>query len=294
MICARYIRPSTVSETVAVLAQDPGASILAGGTDLLVSMRRRRVEPDTVVDITGTEELRGMSFVDDGSVILGATLTHTRIAEEARFADGRAALVDACREVGSWQVRNLATLGGNLCNGSPAAETAPPLLVLAAGVTLIGDDGCRDLDLEQFFVGAGRTALRPGELLTRVTLPPLPLYAAGAYIRVSPRRAMDIAVAGAAAYVEVDVETGKCLACRIALGGVAPTPVRVREAEAAVIGSPFETRIAEAAGAIAGDSAVCVPIDDQRATCDYRRAVVPVLVQRALVLAWARALRRHA
>jgi carbon-monoxide dehydrogenase medium subunit len=284
-----YIRPTGVPETVAVLAQGAEAfSVLAGGTDLLVSMRRRQVAPSAVVDITGIDELRALTFSEDGAVFLGATVTHTRVVEEARLVEGREALVDACGEVGSWQIRNVATIGGNLCNGSPAAETAAPLLVLGARVRLAGSDGNRALDLEDFYIAPGHTALRPRELLTDVMLPPLSAHAASAYVRVSPRGAMDIAVAGAAAYVEIDVENAECMACRIALTGVAPTPVRAREAEAAVVGSPIEARTTGAAGAIAGSSAVCMPIDDQRASCEYRRAVVPALVSRALLLAGAR------
>lgn len=272
-----YARPGTVPEAVALLADSDDAVALAGGTDLLVARRAGKIDPALIVDLG---RIPGLSAIDEdaGGLRMGSLTTMTALARSPRVLALYPALAEAAGSMGCWQVRNLATLGGNLCNASPSAEMGPPLLIYDARVTIAGAGGEREVPLAAFFTGPGTTALERGELVTAVRLPPPPPGLVSAYARRAIRRSMDIPLVNTAAAVLLD--GGVVADARVALGAVAPTPFRVPAAEEVLLGSELDERtIAEAA-----EAACCPaqPITDVRATAEYRLAMVGVLVKRAL------------
>jgi carbon-monoxide dehydrogenase medium subunit len=270
-----YHRPASVEEACRILAAEPRAAVLAGGTDLMVHLRQpwRGKQPAAVVNVKRIPGLAAIEVRAD-RVRLGALATLTALAEHPAIRAEYPVLPFTARYMGSPAIRNLATVGGNLCNASPAADLPPVLLALDAEVGIGGVEGERRLPLAAFFAGPGRTALRPGELLTWIELPrrrpPWPIR----YERLDVRRAMDIAIAGAA----VSVGPG---AARVALGAVAPTPVRVPEAEALVAAEGLTDAAIGQAALLA--MAAARPIDDVRATAEYRREMVGTLVRRGLL-----------
>lgn len=284
-----YHAPASLDEAVALLAElGDAAGVVAGGTDLVVAARGgRRDLPAALVAIHGLSELAGISTSPSGGLALGALVTHADLESSAAVRRHWTALADAAALVGSPATRHVGTLGGNLCNASPAMELGAPLLVYDASVELRSATGSRSLALADFLLGPARTALAPGELLTGVTLPPLSAGRAGsAYLRLGYRAAMEIAVVGAAALVALDAE-GRCTEARVALTAVAPTVVRSVAAEAVLRGAtPTAELVAEAA---ARATAAARPIDDVRASARYRAAMVPVIVRRAIALALDRA-----
>jgi aerobic carbon-monoxide dehydrogenase medium subunit len=280
--------PRSVEEAVAHLADfGDEAGIVAGGTDLVVASRAgRRSLPKALVSIRELQELSNIEEAD-GSVRLGGLVTFADLEASELIRHRYTALSDAAALVGSPATRHLGTIGGNLCNGSPAMESGSPLLVFEGVVALRSKQDARSLDLEHFLVGPSQTALRPGELLIGVSLPPHPQGQVGsAYVRLEYRAAMEIAVVGAAALVVLDPH-GRCSEARIALTAVAPTCVRAREAEAELHGKVPTPEALVAAADHAAHSAH--PIDDVRAPARYRAAMVPVIVGRALELAARRA-----
>lgn len=274
-----YHQPESLQDAVALAARfGAEASFLAGGTDLLVQIERGRIAPRHVVGLHRVPGLTGIEV--NGRITLGARVTHRSIERAPALAGSLRCLVEGAEVIGGHQVRNVATVGGNLVNGSPAADLVPCLLALDGAVTLLGPAGERELPVERFLLGPNRTARRADELLTRVSLPALPPRAATAFLKAGRRRAMEISVACVAARLTLDASLERCLEARIALGAVAPTAVRAHEAERALEGQPvgpdaFE-RAAEAA------RAVCRPIDDVRASAAFRQHLVGVLVRRAL------------
>ena len=274
-----YHRPLSVAEACAILAREPEAAVLAGGTDLMVHLGQvwRGKRPPAVVNLKRIGELAAIA-VGDTRVRLGALVTLSELLEHPVIRAEYPVLPFTARYMGSPAIRNLATVGGNLCNASPAADLPPVLLALDAEVGLAGPRGERRLALEEFFRGPGRTALDPGELLAWVELPrrrpPWPIR----YERLDVRRAMDIAIAGAALSLQRD--DGRVRQARLALCAVAPTPVRVRDAEAALVAEGLsDTAIARAAQCC---MTVAQPISDVRATAEYRRQMVGALVRRGL------------
>lgn len=278
-----YFAPETLEEAIRLLDEyGEAARPLAGGTDLLVFMRDWRVTPDVVVDLKRIPTLYGVEELPDGGVRFGALVPMYDLERDGMLQAKYPHLVSALREVGSIQIRNLATVGGNVCNASPAADTPPALLTLQAQVRLEGPQGERILPLQEFFRGPGQTVLRRGEVLTHFLLPPPRPRSGGCYIKLANRRAMDIAFVGVAAWVALNGDDTIAEA-RIALGAVAPTPIRAEEAEAILRGQPLEERVLrEAAGAA---EAASKPITDQRASAEYRRMMVEVLTRRALLRA---------
>jgi CO/xanthine dehydrogenase FAD-binding subunit len=277
-----------MAEALSLLtAEGPPATLMAGGTDLLVRMKRNVVQPTRLIDITA---LPGLSAIrhDASGVTLGAAVTHTDAARSEIIRRRYSALSDACSQVAAWQVRNLGTVGGNVCNASPSAETAPPLLVLDATFALRGPGGERTVAAADFFLAPGKSVLAPDEILTEIRLPASENPTGSAYYKLSPRQAMDVAIVGAAAHLQIDGDTGRCLACRVALGAVAPTPIRAFGAEAHVTGRVFSPELAEEAGELAVEPAC--PIDDVRGSAGYRCRMVAVAVSRALAAAYERAL----
>lgn len=275
-----YLAPPTLEEAVQRLCADPQAAIIAGGTDLIPELRLGKRRPPLLVDLRRLP-LDGIEAVE-GRLRLGAGLTHARLCAAPQVQRCLPMLAAACAEIGGPPVRSRATLGGNLCTASPAADTIPPLLAYDAEVELFGPAGARRLPLEQFLLGPRRTALEVGEILTAVSVPLPPERSAGRFIKLGKRNAMAIAVVSVAARLDLD-DRGAVRAARVALGSVAPTPIRAA-AEAALVGGRPSPDLFVSAGALAAQSAA--PISDVRAAADYRRRMVAVLTRRALAAAW--------
>jgi CO/xanthine dehydrogenase FAD-binding subunit len=284
----QFWEPKTVEEAVVLLHEHaPHAVPLAGGTDLVVHARSAEAElPRALIHLGLIEELGRLSVDAEGRLHLGAMGSHAMIEASELVHAGWPALVDASSIVGSPATRNVGTVGGNLCNGSPAMEIGAPLLVYGAAVMLTGSTGSRSLDLSEFMVGPGRTARKQDEIVTEVVVPRADSWQGSAYLRLGFRLAMEIAVVGAAAAVRLD-RGGKVEDCRIALTAVAPTIVRATSAEDALRGqhpsADVVSRVGEAALAHAK------PIDDVRAPASYRLQTTAVLTRRAVDLAVKRA-----
>ncbi|GMR11725.1 MAG: xanthine dehydrogenase family protein subunit M [Anaerolineae bacterium] len=272
-----FLAPRSVDEAIAFMSEREGeVHILAGGTDLLLGMREGTIAPRAVMSLKKLEQFRVIDHSKDSGLRLGAMVTLRQIARSPQIRSHYPSLAEAALLMASEQVRSLATVGGNLCNAAPSADMAPPLIALDAVVRLIGSDGERRLPLEEFFLGPGSTALGSGELLAEIEVPPTKRTTR--YMRLTPRAHMDIAVVGVAAGIQLDDSSVR--AARIVLGAVAPVPLRVRPAEAALIGKPFAQAAIEAASTIAAQE--CSPISDVRGSDWYRRRMVGVLVTRAL------------
>lgn len=276
-----YHRPTSLSETIRLLQTHENAWPVAGATDLGVMLRRRVVEIDTLIDVSRLPELRRLE-ADGSKITIGAAVTHREIERSPIFVGPLSALPVACSTVGATQTRNVGTLGGNLCNASPAADIPPVLMVFGAAVEIAGPGGRRDLSVEDFLTGYRQTALRSGELLAAIRIPRPPVRSGSAFFKQGRRGAMEISVVSAAASVEM-TEDGRLSSVRVAVGSVAPTAVRARAVEDRLVGvRPDSDAIAVAAVAVEDH---IDPIDDVRASASYRRRIAPVLVRRALAAA---------
>ena len=285
MQSTRYEAPETVADAVRLMQDDPNAEALAGGTDLLVQHRMGATRAASFIDLKRIPELVTISF-DEREMQLGAAAAAAVIVEHPDVTRLWPGLAEAVGLIGSTQIQGRGTVGGNLCNGSPAADTTCPLIVNGARAVVTGPAGERIVKVEDFSVGPGRTVLERGEVLVALRVPRPAARSADAYLRLIPRTEMDIAVAGAAVSVTLD-EQGVCTAARVAIAAVAPTALLVPEAAQALIGSPLDDESLQHAGAAA--SAAARPIDDKRGTATYRRTVVAVLTRRAASIAGARA-----
>ena len=284
-----YKAPETIDEAVSLLKEAGGsARPLAGGTDLVVQMKERATRfpyPATIVSLDRISELRAIDFSDAGGLRIGAGATMTDVATHAAIRERYAALAEGAGVVGSLQTMNMATIGGNVCNAAPSADTAPPLLVYEAEAVIIGPNGRRTMPIADFFRGPGETALAPDELLAELRLPTPPPGTGAVYQRNTPRKQMDIAVVGVAISLTLSGDTIE--RARVALGAVAPTPLRAMSAEATLQGqTASDETFAKAAEAAAQDSS---PITDMRASADYRRHLVKVMTTRLLAEAANRA-----
>jgi carbon-monoxide dehydrogenase medium subunit len=273
-----YACPATLEEAIAAMHAD-GARALAGGTDLIPQMREGRRQVPRIVDLKRIPELTSISVRADGSVMLGAAATASVVARHPAVAAAYPAVAQSARLIGSLQVQNRASLGGNICNAAPSADAVPALICHQASVGIAGPNGPREESLEAFIRGPGKTSLAPGELLVSIVLPPVAPGSAAAYLRFTPRREMDIAIAGAAAHLRLDAE-GKIAEARVTLASVGPTPIRATSAERHLIGNRPAPDLFEAAGRLAAGDAR--PISDTRGSADYRRSLVSVLTSRAL------------
>ncbi len=281
-----YLCPATPAEAVTLLAATEQATLLAGGTDVLMKLRYERIHPKALIDLSRMADLRGIRAVNDG-LWLGPLTSMSELAQSSQVQQAWAALAEGAQAVGSVQIRNLATVGGNVCNASPAADTIPALLAAQAQAELTGPAGRRTLPLDQFFSGPGQTTLQPGELLTGLYLPSPQAYHGSTYLRHCIRRQLDLAAVGVAVALTLD-EAGRVATACIALGAVAPTPVRAYEAEQCVTASGvLDEETLAGAAQLAMQTAR--PISDLRATAGYRRHMVGVLTRRALSQAYRRA-----
>ncbi len=287
----RYAAPRTIEEACDLLKTSNGdARVLAGGTDLLVQLRNGQVRPSLCVDVKRIPELMSIWLGPDG-LRLGAAVSAAEIGEHRELVATYPGLAEAVDLIGSSQIQGRASVGGNLCNGSPAADTVPALIALAAECVVAGPDGPRTVSAESFVTAPGQTVLAPGEILVELRIAPRPPRSADAYLRFIPRTEMDIAVVGAAVDVTLDAD-GTCTAARVALGAVAPTLLRVPDAARELVGSSLDD--AALARAAAAASAACNPIDDKRGTVAFRRKVAGVLTRRAAATAAERARGRSA
>jgi len=282
----RYEAPETIEAAVSLLAGEAGlARALAGGTDLLVQMKSGLAEPDLIVDLKRITALHAITE-EAGGFRIGAAVSGAELGEHARVRAAWPGVVEATELIGSTQIQGRATMVGNLCNASPAADAVPAMVAAGATAAIVGPNGRREIPVEAVATAPGRTSLAKGEVVESILLPARPPRSGDAYLRFIPRTEMDIAVVGAGVSLTLD-EAGVCTAARVALGAVAPTVLLVEPAAAALVGSPIDAaalaRLAEAA------SAAARPIDDKRGTKDFRIRVAGVLARRAAAIALERA-----
>ena len=282
----RYEAPDTLQAAVALLAGATGTSrILAGGTDVIVQMETDLIEPALLVDIKKIRETREIAR-ENGGFRIGASVPAMEIVEHAAFSEAWPGVVDGVKLIGSIQIKGRASIGGNVCNGSPAADSVPALVAAGATARIIGPNGVRDVPVENIPTGPGKTSLAKSEIVVSFFLPPRPAHSGDAYQRFTPRTEMDIAVVGVGINITLD-GSGTCTAARVALGAVAPTVLLVKDAADALLGTRLDDdaldRLAKAA------SAACRPIDDKRGTKEYRVKVAGVLARRTAQQALERA-----
>jgi len=273
-----YAAPATLDEAVALMAAHPGARPLAGGTDLLVQMRSGRKDTDYVVDVKRVPELNEIAYDPTRGLTLGAAVPCYRIYRSALVARAYRSLAEVAALIGGTQIQGRASIGGNLCNAAPSADSVPLLIALGGRCRIVGPAGARELAVEDFCTAPGQTVLGPGELLVAIQLPPPAPDSGARYLRFIPRHEMDIAVAGAG--VQVVMDNGKFRSARIALSAVAPTPLFVREAGDSLAGRAVNAASLAEAAELARRAAR--PITDMRGTAEYRRHLCGVLTRRAL------------
>jgi len=278
--------PRTVEECLEILAQGGrDTKVVAGGTDLLPQLKNGLLKPPRVADLSGIPALRALQRANGQGLRIGAAVTARTIERDPHVQSAYPALAESGALVGSVQIRNLATVGGNLCNAAPSADMAPPLLALDAEVVVAGPRGQRQLPLASFFRDVRQTVLGPDELLVEIVVPAPGPRSGGQYLRHTPRRELDIAVVGVAS--QLTLANGRCTKARIALAAVAPVPLRATAAEQALEGQAVTPDLIKRAADLAVDAAR--PISDQRGSADFRRHLVRVLTRRTLTTALARA-----
>ena len=283
----QYSAPENLDAATALLAEHGDrARVLAGGTDIIVQLREGLRSADFVVDIKNIPELMALDFSVDQGLLLGASTSCRRVYTNEQLARAYPALIDSAKIVGGWQIQTRASIGGNLCNSSPAADTIPSLMVHQAACQVHGATGTREIAVQDFCTAPGQNILEAGELLVSLKLPAPAAQSSSAYERFIPRNEMDIAVAGAASWVQLDASGQTIEDARIALAAVAPTPVMATEAAESLRGKPATAESFAAAGELAKKMAS--PIDDMRGTAEYRIHLCSVLTCRTLAQAVAR------
>jgi len=282
----RYEAPDTLDGAVALLSGESGAiKILAGGTDVLVQLHLDMIDPALIVDIKKIAEMRTVEKTANGYRV-GAAVTGMELMNHPDFGTDWPGVLDGVKLIGSVQVRGRATIGGNMCNGSPAADSIPAMIAAGAVATIAGPKGRRDVAVEDICVSPGKTVLARDEILVSFALPKRDAHSGDAYLRFTPRTEMDIAVVGLGVNVTLD-GSGVCTAARVALGAVAATPLFAPDVAATLIGTKIDD--AALANLAAAASAAAKPIDDKRGTKDFRIKVAGVLARRAAVIALERA-----
>lgn len=276
-----YFAPTSLSEAISLLIKYQGqAKVIAGGTDLVVRMKQKIMMPKYLIDITHIPELDKIEYDRKSGLKIGALCTHSDIEFSSLIKGKFDVLSQAAYTIGSVQVRNLGTIGGNLCNASPSADLAPALIGLDARARILGPAGERVLGFKDFFRGPGKTVLESDEILIGVEVPNPPPHSAAVYLKQSPRKAMDVAVVGVAVVLSLTAEDSTCSDIRIVLGAVAPTPIRARKAEGIVRGRKFDEALIREVAKVASDEAR--PISDVRSSEVYRRKIVEVLTRRGI------------
>jgi len=277
-----YFKPETLEEALDLISRyKEKTKIIAGGTDLLVQMKRGKTTPDYIIDIGHFPGMDRVSFDEKSGLEIGARTQIEEIAASPLIQNKYNILSQAAGHLAVSKIRARATIGGNLCNASPSAETPPALIALDASVKITSVSGQRAVAVEEFFTGPGKTVLKPGELVTAITVPIPVANSSGIYIKHTLRKAMDLAIVGVACLISLD--NGIVSHARIALGAVAPTPIRSREAEKILIGNKIDENLINKAAQAASDESK--PIDDIRSTATYRKSMVAVLVKRGITIA---------
>jgi len=275
-----YLAPRSLAEAYAHLGNGRSSLLLAGGTDVIIQLREDRRRCDQLIDLKHIPELMTLGFAADGTLEIGAATSLARIYEDAEVRRRMPCLVDAATIIGGIQIQSRASLGGNLCNASPAADSSPALMVLGAQLVIGSKTGTRQLPVEQFFLGPARNALQPGELLLQIRIPAQPARSGAFYHRFIPRNEMDIAVASAGVRIDLDAAGSRITGARVALGAVGPTPLMVPAAVQALVGqAPGAEAFAKAGEAAA---ATATPITDMRGSVAQRKRLASVLTVRAL------------
>ena len=283
-----YAAPTNLAEATGLLAKANGkAKLLAGGTDILVQLREGLRDADLVIDVKKIPEVMELSYSPAKGLRLGASVPCYRVYENAEIAKAYPALADAANIVGGWQIQSRASVGGNLCNSSPAADTIPALVAQAVTCIIAGSKGQREVKVEEFCTGPGKNVLQPGELLVTLVFPPPTAKSGSAYERFIPRNEMDIAVAGAGSWLTLSPDGKMIERARIGLSAIAPTPKFAAEASEWLAGKPATHEAFVQAGELAKN--VASPITDMRGTAEYRTHLVGVLVKRTLARALERA-----
>jgi carbon-monoxide dehydrogenase medium subunit len=283
-----YAAPSSIDEATKLLAsRGASARVLAGGTDIIIQAREGRRPVDVMVDVKGIPDTTELKVSPDGSLRLGAAVPCAEIYTNAEIARRFPALIDSASLIGGIQIQSRASIGGNLCNSSPAADSIPTLIALGATCEIAGAKGRRTVPVEEFCTGPGQNVLKPDELLVALVIPAPAAHSGASFERFIPRNEMDIAVANAAASVVLSADGSKFESARIAVGAIAPTPLFVREAGAALAGKPVSDQTIEAAGAAA--SAAAKPITDMRGSIAQRKHLAGVLTKRVIKKAVERA-----
>jgi CO/xanthine dehydrogenase FAD-binding subunit len=281
-----YHAPKSLPEALDLLAKYDGkARVFAGGTDLLVSMKRREVLPEHLISLKGIAELKG---IRDGKerMKIGSLVTLGEIEHFKMIQDKFCALWDAVQVMASPQIRNLGTIGGNLCSAAPSADTAPPLIVSDASVEIISSKGKRKVLVENFFKGPEESVLKPGEILTQILIPHPLEKSSGAYLKLMRRAAMDLGQVGVAVCLSLDLRKRTCRGARIALGAVGSTPIRALKAEQILLNKEINETVGKEAGKIAAQEAN--PRSSIRASKEYRKEMIEVLTKRAMMAAYNR------
>jgi CO/xanthine dehydrogenase FAD-binding subunit len=273
-----YHRARSVAEAAMMLkTYGSEARVLAGGTDLMLQMQRQYLSPGYLISLKGISELRKLAMEGD-RFVLGANTTHRDVELSPTAANVFGALHDGASAVGSVQIRNVATVAGNICNGAPSADTAGPLLAVGASVKVMSTEGERSIPLEEFFVGPGVTALKPEELLVEISIPQPPSRTGSAYGKLTRRKAMDLAMVGVSVCITLDSAGTWIRSARVALTTAAPTPIRCPKAESILQGETVSDSLLQKAGEAA--AAECLARTSYRSTAEYRRDMIVVLIRR--------------
>tara|TARA_B100000524_G_C23617319_1_gene358383 strand:- start:232 stop:1101 length:870 start_codon:yes stop_codon:yes gene_type:complete len=279
---AQYLAASTIDEAVNAHAKANGsARFLAGGTDLLVQIKSGIRKPNLVIDVKKIVELNSIEEVSENEFIVGASVSGANLNRNQKFSKLWPGVLEAFRLIGSEQIQGRASLGGNLCNGSPAGDSVPALIAAGCIALIAGPSGKREVPIEDFHTGPGKTVLENGEMLVSLKFPKRKPNSSDSYLRMTPRTEMDIAVVGCG--VNVTLENNVCVAARVSLGAVAPTPLLIREASEIMVGTNLNSEILDKVSKICMDS--CNPIDDKRGTVEYRTKVAGVLFKRTTLIA---------
>lgn len=275
-------QPDSLREASRILMENgPGGRFLAGGTDLVIAIKEKGLLPRYVVDLKKIPGLAGIREKTDGGLTIGALTTMHEIEASALINKKYPFLAQSAAEVGSIQIRNRATVGGNMANATPSADVAPTLIALNARVRIASATGERTLPLEDFFRGPGQTVMSPEEILAEIIIPETARQLVGEYIKFSPREMMDLAYVGVAVAYNVGDKNRQCEGVRIVLGAVAPTPIRARKAESMLEGQTLTEALAAQVGEEAARESK--PISDVRSSADYRRSMVSTMTKRALL-----------
>ena len=281
-----YLTPRSLAEAYATLGNGRSSLMLAGGTDVIIQLREGRKRCDQLIDLKHIPEMIGFQVTADGGLEIGAATPLAALYEDREIARRFPAIVDAATIIGGTQIQSRGSLGGNLCNASPAADSSPALMALGARLVIGSTSGTREIPVEDFFAGPGRSTLQPGELLVKIRVPAPAPNSGAFYHRFIPRNEMDIAVASSGVLLELDAAGSSITRARVALGAVGPTPIMVPAAAEAVVGKAPNAETFALAGAAA--SAAASPISDMRGSVAQRKHLASVLTARAFEGALAR------